>query len=120
MKGEGLRRMCKKRHTQLFSESASSLVAAPPCLQLRSSSTYVLWNIICMHRDSETFGPFRGDVKCIMFCFFGDNQSYRLPRLDISKCKHSKIDWGYHKITFDSQKAKIWAKAKSFDQFHEN
>ena len=47
-------------------------------------------------------------------------QSYRLPRLDISKCKHSKIDWGYHKITFNSQKAKIWAKAKSFDQFHEN
>ena len=52
--------MCKKRHTQLFSESASSLVAAP-CLQLCSSSTYVLWNNICMHGDSETFGPFSGD-----------------------------------------------------------
>ena len=42
------------------------------------------------------------------------------PRLDISKCKHSSKHWSYHKIAFNSQKAKIWAKVKSFDQFHEN
>ena len=29
-------------------------------------------------------------------------------------------DRSYHKITFKSQKAKIWAKVKSFDQFHKN
>ena len=42
------------------------------------------------------------------------------PRLDISKCKHSSKHWSYHKIAFNSQKAKIWTKVKSFDQFHEN
>ena len=42
------------------------------------------------------------------------------PRLDISKCKHSSKHWSYHKIAFNSQKAKIWAKVKSFEQFHEN
>ena len=34
--------------------------------------------------------------------------------------RDSRVGWSYHKITFNSQKAKIWAKVKSFDQFHEN
>ena len=48
------------------------------------------------------------------------NQPCEEPRLDISKCKHSSKHWSYHKIAFNSQKAKIWTKVKSFDQFHEN
>ena len=47
-------------------------------------------------------------------------QPLNLPRFEISKCKHSSKHWSYHKIAFNSQKAKIWAKVKSFDQFHEN
>ena len=47
-------------------------------------------------------------------------QPLNLPRFEISKCKHSSKHWSYHKIAFNSQKAKIWAKAKTFDQFHEN
>ena len=47
-------------------------------------------------------------------------QPLNLPRFEISKCKHSSKHWSYHKIAYNSQKAKIWAKVKSFDQFHEN
>ena len=69
---------------------------------------------ICKHR----FQPKQNNVIDLDFYF--SKQPFRLPRLNISKCKHSKIDRSYHKITFNSQKAKIWAKVKSFDQFHEN
>ena len=51
---------------------------------------------------------------------FLHDQPLNLPRFEISKCKHSSKLWSYHKIAFNSQKAKIWAKVKSFDQFHEN
>ena len=47
-------------------------------------------------------------------------QPLNLPRFEISKCKQSSKHWSYHKIAFNSQKAKIWTKVKSFDQFHEN
>ena len=50
---------------------------------------------------------------------YGNYQPLNLPRFEISKCKHSSKLWSYHKIAFNSQKAKIWAKVKSFDQFHE-
>ena len=50
----------------------------------------------------------------------GHEQPLNLPRFEISKCKHSSKHWSYHKIAFNSQKAKIWTKVKSFDQFHEN
>ena len=52
--------------------------------------------------------------------FYCPNQHLNLPRFEISKCKHSSKHCSYHKIAFNSQKAKIWAKVKSFDQFHEN
>ena len=44
-------------------------------------------------------------------------QSYRLPRLDISKCKHSKIDWGYHKITLFHKKQKSGQKQSLLTNF---
>ena len=50
----------------------------------------------------------------------GPSQPLNLPRFEISKCKHLSKHWSYHKIAFNSQKAKIWTKVKSFDQFHEN
>ena len=65
-----------------------------------------------VHHEVTFFSKTRNDVKV--------NQPCEEPRLDISKCKHSSKHWSYHKIAFNSQKAKIWAKVKSFDQFHEN
>ena len=71
-----------------------------------------------MKADNSFFCPMQHRLN-----FFSDvnhAQPLNLPRFEISKCKHSSKHWSYHKIAFNSQKAKIWAKVKSFDQFHEN
>ena len=71
-----------------------------------------------MYKENPTDS--RPDVLFSCYTFNDLHQPCEEPRLDISKCKHSSKHWSYHKIAFNSQKAKIWAKVKSFDQFHEN
>ena len=31
----------------------------------------------------------------------------------------NNVGWSYHKVTFNSSKAKIWGNVNFFDQFHE-